>query len=145
MNKEKIEDKIKDLLIKSEMNIKPDRDSLFQVLDKISDTDVTEMKNIRYYYCKVSNIISNNFTQFMHNWKTKRVVLIPSVVLILIIATFALSSRVPFATSAEKLVEKNDAILFSDLDTYEEEYEITSDVFEDPAIDELSAIQDEEY
>lgn len=92
MNEKEFENIIRKSLNVSEA---PSRGSLTNVLSSISNEEnVTKESLVRYNkQTATSNIINNKLIGIIAIWKSKRLVLIPSLVLVIIVSTFSLSPR----------------------------------------------------
>lgn len=128
--------------LKSEVT--PSRVSLSHTLSKLEDLAVTETEASRYTTQTKSNIISNGITDILNIWRSKRIVLVPSLILLLFVGAFSLSPRQASNNnqSLQQLVAQDE--LFEDLGVdndgdWDNETMLTS--FDDPAINDLSAIQ----
>lgn len=120
----------------------PDRASFARALSQLNNP-VTENKNLRYnsIQIKMSNIINNKVASFIAIWRSKRVILMPSLILLLFIGAFSLSGQTgKYNLSIEQLVQQD--ALIEEVDIIDDDpINLTS--FDEPYINELSAIQDE--
>jgi len=121
----------------------PDRASFARVLSELNDP-VTENKNVRYnsIQIKMSNIINSKVASFIAIWRSKRVILMPSLILLLFIGAFSLSGQTgKYNLSIEQLVQQE--ALIDELDIVDDDDPVILTSFDDPYINELSAAQDE--
>lgn len=122
-------------------NAIPSRESFARTLSML-ETPVTKSEEVRYnrQTATPSNII-NKFASFIAIWKSRRIVLVPSLILLLFIGAFSLSGQTPkYNLSIEQLAQR-DAII-EELDFVDEDEAILSEL-DEPYIDEFSTIQDE--
>lgn len=119
----------------------PSRDSFRRMLSTL-DTSVTESSQIRYNTRTTSSdIISNKIADVIHIWKSKKLVLIPSLVLLVLIGAFSLSPRAAkYDTGIAGLMPLDETIEEGGVD-YDDQTILTT--FDEPSIDELSTIQNE--
>lgn len=105
----------------------------------LSQLPVTETAEVRYTReTATSNIIINIQTSISAVWKTKRFVLIPSLILLLFVGTFSLSPRSHVSRNTlaiQKLAEQDVSIEELNSDT-EDQILLTS--FDEPGITDLS-------
>jgi hypothetical protein len=101
-------------LIKETMNIKatPSRDSFECVLSNLNETLVTKNQNIRYSIQTVmSNIKNNKISIIIDIWKSKRIILIPSFILLFFVSAFVLSPHSKkYDPEILKIAEQNETI-----------------------------------
>ncbi len=139
MDQQEFENNIRKTLKASES---PSRASLMYVLRKIEE-NVTDEASMRYNkQTATSNIIINKLVAIFDIWKSKKLILVPSLVVLLVIGAFSLSPRSVTRTNLilVDLVEK-DALINEESVDYDEQSSITS--FDDPFIDDLNTIQNE--
>jgi hypothetical protein len=119
----------------------PSRASLMYVLRKI-DENVTDEASMRYNNkTETSNIIINKLTAVFDIWKSKRLILIPSLIVLLFVGAFSLSPRnAKNNLSLSELVEQDSQLDESGLD-YDDQTILTS--IDEPSINDLSTIQNE--
>lgn len=138
MEKQEFENFIKKTLNNTDI---PSRASLLYVLRKL-DTSVTENKEMRYNSkAATPNIIINKITDIIGVWKSKRLILIPSLVLIIFVSIFSLSPRnFLYRKSLQNIAEQDRLIeeLVYDTDT---DLVITS--FEDTDTNDLGILNNE--
>ena len=140
MENKELENRIKKVM---NLEIKPDASSLNFILSKFEeDKTVTKEKTKRYYiWTAMSNIINNKNTDIVDIWKSKRLILVPSFILIFIISVFTLS---PYSSFGNKTIIK-----LAEQDTLIEEQYVNEDdtvvntLFESPEINDLSTLQNE--
>lgn len=129
-------------IIKKSMQIKaePDRGNFQYLLSKI-DNNVTHEENVRYnrQTAKPSNIINNYLTEFMAIWKSKRIILVPSLILLVLVGSFSLSNLAK--PSINRIAQED--ISIEELDVVDDEDLTTLTSFEDQIFDDLGTIQDE--
>ena len=101
-------------LIKETMNINatPSRDSFKCVLSNLNETFVTKNQNMRYSIQTVmSNIKNNKISIIIDIWKSKRIILIPSFILLFFVGAFALSPHSQkYDPEILKIAEQNETI-----------------------------------
>ncbi|MEK7106185.1 MAG: hypothetical protein AAB895_02400 [Patescibacteria group bacterium] len=120
----------------------PSRESFTRALSSL-ETPVTKNGEMRYnrQTGQPSNIINNKFASFIAIWKSRRIVLVPSLVLLLFVGAFSLSGQSgKYNLSIEQLAQR-DAII-EELDFVDEDEALLSEL-DEPYIDEFSTIQDE--
>ena len=120
----------------------PSRASLMYVLRKIEE-DVTNKASMRYNkQTGMSNIISDKLVAIFDIWKSRKLVLIPSLIALLVVGAFSLSPQSIMKTnlSLTDLVEQDALINESGVD-YDEQIVLTS--LDEPYIDDLNTIQNE--
>ena len=122
----------------------PDRVSFSNVLSQLPGIPVTKNNEMRYNKkTTTSNIINNTITEIIGIWKSKRIILVPSFVLLIFIGAFSLSpkNRSNSQNSAIiHLAEQSELIEEPGIDT-DDEIILTS--FDEPAINDLSTINNE--
>jgi hypothetical protein len=142
MNKQEFEKILKNTM---QIKAKPARDSLERALSKLEIDTVTESEDVRYnrQTATPSYIINNKIADFISVWKSRRIVLVPSLILLLFIGTFSLSgSTLTHDKSILKLAQQDGSIEEADIvDDYSDLVTLTS--FDDQTIDELGTTQDE--
>ena len=139
MNQQELENNIKLALKGSET---PSRASLMYILRKI-ENNVTEDQNVRYNKKTVtSNIINDKLVEIFNIWKSRKLVLIPSLIVLLVVGVFSLSPQniVRKNLTLAELVEQ-DALLYEENIDYDEQIILTS--LDEPSIDDLNSIQNE--
>lgn len=139
MNQQELENNIKLALKGSEA---PSRASLMYILRKI-ENNVTEDQNVRYNKKTVtSNIINDKLVEIFNIWKSRKLVLIPSLIVLLVVGVFSLSPQniVRKNLTLAELVEQ-DALLSEENIDYDEQIILTS--LDEPSIDDLNSIQNE--
>ena len=140
MNDKEFENLIKDTLHSNES---PTRESLSYILSNLDRTPVTNIEELRYNTQTIkSNIINNKIADVISIWISKRIVLVPSLILLLFIGVFSLSPRVATKNQSLQQLVAQDA-LFEDLEVdtvndLDDEAILTS--FDEQAFNELSAI-----
>ncbi len=124
----------------------PSRESLTHALSALSTSDVTGRDAVRYTRetASPSHITHNAYTRFMAIWKTKWIVLVPSLI-ILFIVTIPLSLHTASAHNKAilKLAVEDGSIDEAEVVDNDDAVLLTS--FNDQAIDELSSIQKDEF
>lgn len=125
--------------------IKPSRDSFGRMLNTLNDIPVTKNADMRYTMRTATfDIINNKITEIISFWQSKRIILVPSLILLLLIGAFSLSPHSSSNTydtlSIQKLAEQDEAIEEEGPD-YDDGIVFTS--FDEPAIDDLSTTQNE--
>lgn len=120
----------------------PSRGSFSHVLSSLENHPVTKSKEVRYTNKTVtSNIIINKFADIVSIWKSKRLVLVPSLVLVLLVSIFSLS---PYSflhnESLQTLAERDALIEELENDVSEDEILTSFDV---PDINDLGIINNE--
>ena len=137
MDKQEFENNIRKTLRGSES---PSRASLMYVLRKIED--VTDEASIRYNRkTETSNIIINKLIAVFDIWKSRKLILIPSLIVLLFVGVFSLSPRnTKNNLSLSELVEQDSLIEEMGVD-YDDQATLTS--FDEPSINDLSEIQNE--
>lgn len=137
MDKQEFENNIRKTLRGSES---PSRASLMYVLRKIED--VTDEASIRYNRkTETSNIIINKLIAVFDIWKSRKLILIPSLIVLLFVGVFSLSPRnTKNNLSLSELVEQDSLIEEMGVD-YDDQAILTS--LDEPSIGDLSAIQNE--
>jgi hypothetical protein len=138
MNDKEFEKLMKDSL---ESGRTPDHASLTRLLNKLSDP-VTEQRDMRYTrVTATSNITSNTVADVLKFWRSKRIILVPSFVLLLLVGIFSLS---PHASASDRAILK---IAAEDQTLGEQEVDdddiIMPSDFDSPALDDLSNTQNE--
>ncbi len=122
---------------------RPSRASLLYTLKTLSLPQiVTENKKIRYTKETVwPNIINNRIAGIVSFWKMKRILLIPSFILIFFIGIFSLSPQAtPHESNLRQLVEQDELIEEPGID-YDDQVLPTS--FDEPSLNDLSVMQNE--
>lgn len=129
-------------LIKKSMKTKanPNRQNFSNVLSQI-ESPVTDSSFVRYnrQTAMPSHIISNYFNEFMAIWKSKRIILVPSFILLVLVGSFSLSNRI--RPNISQLAKED--ISIEELDVVDDEDVTTLTSFDDQVFDELTTIQDE--
>lgn len=116
----------------------PSRASLMYVLRKVEE-NVTDETSMRYNKeTATSNIIINKLIAVFDIWKSKRLILVPSLILLIFVGAFSLSPRKNPTLS--ELVEQ-DSLINEEVLDYEDQTVLTS--LDEPSINDLSAIQNE--
>lgn len=134
-------DKEFEKIIKERLSIhdKPNRASFAYMLSQL-ESPVTEKEDMRYTRetGKPSQIINSKITYFISVCKSRRLVLIPSLLLILFIGAFSLSQHTrTYDQSIEQLATQDESIQEpSSID--DDEIILTN--FDDQALDDLSNI-----
>lgn len=119
----------------------PSRASLENVLTKLDENPVTKEGLARYTsQTATSNIISNKLTGIVNIWKSKRMILIPSFLILLFVGAFSLSPHNYASGQLLQLVEQGAKI---EEPGVEDEDEILIDALDYPGIDDLSTIENE--
>lgn len=139
MDQQELENNIRKTLKASEP---PSRASLMYVLRKIED-NVTEAENMRYNRkTGTSNIINDKLIAIFDIWKSRKLVLIPSLIVLIVVGAFSLSPQSIVRTnlSLTDLVEQ-DALISEEGIDYDEQVILTS--LDEPSIDDLNTIQNE--
>jgi hypothetical protein len=128
--------------ISMKIQSEPSRDSFAHILKNLEESPVTKNEAVRYnIQATASHIINNKITDIIAIWKSKRIVLVPSFLLLLFVGVFSLSSHVNrYENSLQKLAAQDMVIEEPGVD---DEDLIFSDVFDTPAIDDLNMIQNE--
>lgn len=117
----------------------PSRSSLEHVLSKIDREPVTNNESVRYTtQTATSNIINNKVNEIINIWKSKRIILVPSFILLLFVGAFSLSSN---SNSALLKFVEQDAQIEEPVIEYEDE--ILIDAFDTPGINDLGTIENE--
>lgn len=134
-------------LIKKAMKIEesPEPSSLYKVLSSLEDSEVVTVWNVKHYSIstKVSNIISNGVANIVDVWRSNRaVILVPTFIILFFVGAFSLSpTEARYNKNIIKLAEKDAIIeepfINDDVD------QIVSTLFDSPAINDLSKLQDE--
>lgn len=121
--------------------ITPDRSSLMRILDKL-DKDVTSSGKLRYNdWVGIPNIRNNTFSNIISVWKSKRMILIPSLILLLFVGGFSLSSKIAkHDLTLEQLLEQDETIEDEGIN-YDDQKLLTS--FDEQSLDDISTIQNE--
>lgn len=119
----------------------PSRESFARVLSSLSDLPVTKEPETRYtMQTATSNIINNKINEIMAIWRSKRIILIPTFLLLLFVGAFSLSSNTSSSSTLLRFVEKDEAILEPEVI---DEDEILIEAFDTPGINDLSTIENE--
>lgn len=119
----------------------PSRESFAYMLSSLSDSPVTKEPEVRYtIQTATSNIINNKINEIMAIWRTKRIILVPSFLLLIFVGAFSLSSNTSSSSTLLRFVEKDEAILEPEV-IYEDE--ILIEAFDAPGINDLSIIENE--
>lgn len=139
MTDQEFENKIREQM---KTSVTPDRASFTRLLSGLN-IPVTKNEVSRYYaQTTTSNIISNKVANFLAIWRSKRVILMPSFIILLFIGVFSLSGQASkYNLSIEQLAQQDS--LIEELDIVDDNDALILAGFDDPYIDELSAIQDE--
>lgn len=122
-------------------NANPDRGSFSHLLS-ILNNPVTEIKQVRYsIQTPTSNIISNRITSFISIWRSNRIILVPSFILLLFIGIFSLSMHTTtYGSSIEQLAQKDESIKeLAIVDDDDPALFLTG--FDEPDINDLSILQ----
>lgn len=140
MNEREFENKIKDAL---KINTYPDRESFKLFISSLETRDVTKNESMRYNtQTATSNIINNKFADIITVWKSKRIILIPSFLVLLFVSAFALSSHSKNSSSEIlKIAEQNENLEESEI--YEDEDQVILTNFDTSDIDNVSNITNE--
>lgn len=119
----------------------PSRASLMYTLRKLEDY-VTESEEVRYNrQTTTSNIINNKFANILSVWKSKRIILVPSFIILLFVGAFSLSPHhIKQDSSLSELVEQDAGIGEESID-YDDSILLTN--FDESFINDLSKIQNE--
>lgn len=119
----------------------PNRDSLANVLSKI-ETPVTKNNVMRYNIQTVtSDIIINKIVDIVSVWKAKRMILIPSLVVLFFVGAFSLSTHsLRYNSVILELAEQSVATEEQGID-YDDQVILSS--FDEPDIDGLDTITNE--
>ena len=120
----------------------PDRVSFSRLISNL-DVPVTENEKVRYnrQTAKPFEIINNTIAEVIAIWKSKHIVLVPSLILLLFIGTFSLSGQASkYNLSIGELAQKD--ALIEEIDAIDDDA-TTLSVFDDQAIDELSTTKNE--
>ncbi len=123
-------------------NASPDRGSFSHLLS-ILNNPVTETKQVRYsIQTPTSNIISR-ITSFISIWRSNRIILVPSFILLLFIGIFSLSMHTTtYGSSIEQLAQKDESIKeLAIVDDDDPALSITG--FDEPDINDLSILQND--
>lgn len=119
----------------------PSRASFEHVLSKIEKEPVTNTEAVRYNtQTATSNIINNKITEVMNIWRSKRIILVPSFLLLLFVGAFSLSSNTNKNSALLKFVEQ-DAQIEEPAIEYEDDILIYA--FDTPGINDLGTIENE--
>ncbi len=142
MNDEQLENLIRNQSKIDQKGNIPSREVLSRILYSLPESPVTISALNRYGLEKSMSNIIINLKEFLHIWRSKKIILVPSFVLIVFIGLFSLSSHVSKSNSVLGLAEKNEAIEEPGLD-YDDQVILTT--FDNSNIDELNVIQNEQY
>jgi hypothetical protein len=114
------------------------------MLSKLEDTQVTNNESLRYSkQTTTSNIISNKIADVFSIWKSKRLVLVPSLILLLFVGAFSLSPRLAKDNlSLEQLVAQEEQIEKLETSNNYDDWENIDTIasFDEQAINDLSTI-----
>jgi len=119
----------------------PSRASFEHVLMKLDEEPVTDTASVRYIRkTATSTIINSKIADIMAIWKSKRIVLVPTFLLLIFVGAFSLSSTTNRSSALLRFVEKNEQI--EEPEVLDED-EILIDAFDAPGITDLSIIENE--
>ena len=138
MTDQELENKIRETLQES---VVPSRESLSHVLSEIGD-HVTKSPYMRYNVQTVtSNIINNKFADIVSVWKSKRIILIPSFIVLFFVSAFSLSTHsTPYDSVILDLAEQSANLEQQGVD-YDDQVMLTS--FDEPDVDDFGSITNE--
>ena len=138
MTDQELENKIRETLQES---VVPSRESLSHVLSEIGD-HVTKSPYMRYNVQTVtSNIINNKFADIVSVWKSKRIILIPSFIVLFLVSAFSLSTHsTPYDSVILDLAEQSANLEQQGVD-YDDQVMLTS--FDEPDVDDFGSITNE--
>ena len=140
MEMEKFEEQLKKSLLCAVKGINPSRESLSRALfdSNVQSPYVTKSPYVRSnVWTATSKIISNNkLADAVAVWKSKRIILVPSLVLLLLVGTFSLSTHSSAESQIQSLAEQNEQIEEPGID---DDDQMILSSFEDPAVNDLSA------
>ncbi len=120
----------------------PDRASFARILSQLGESAVTESSEVRYTNkTATSNIINNTIASVSNIWKSKRFVLVPSLILFLLVGAFSLSptSSVDANNIAIQKIAEQDA----SIEDYDTDDQILFTSFDEPSITDLSTTDNE--
>lgn len=142
MNTPEFENYIRKTLRRGE---EPNRVFFTHMLSQLTDTPVTESTEVRYTKkTATSNIISNKLSDIIAIWKSKRVILVPSFILLFFIGAFSLSPHIGVYTnsslSIQQLAEQDETIEETGVDTDDQLFLAS---FEEPGIIDLTTTTNE--
>lgn len=137
MTDQELENKIKKIL---KTDINPDRANFTRMLNQLPDIGKEKYNEFSYIQDKNRSSINNNIANVFNIWKSKRIVLVPSLILLLIVGAFSLSPQTgQYNMTIQQLAEQNETI-------EEPGYDIDDQLIytlETPAINDLSLTQNE--
>ena len=139
---QELENKIRKTLSLSD---KLDRQAFEHTLSILEGSLTTKSPGMRYIEVTTkSNVIYNKIAYITSSWKSRRIILLPSflILFIIFIGTLGapLSSKLHGKQTLEQIASESEEIEGTGMDT-DDQVIITS--FDEPSIDELSTIQNE--